>query len=532
MPVKDRPHRLVLVNDGGTLLGPTLEAPMGIEGLVRLTIDPLVNTQVDTLYWQLGTDLYQSTPTHRYSDIYSHNTEVGPRWGDDQASFESSGAWRIYENTRQLMSEGTDPPAVLIEHGHRAGLEVFLSMRVNDIHDGLVELADPSYLSRTKREHPEWLPGPVSNPAREGRLSRFSRFAYNFEIDEVREYKLALATEAINNYDLDGLDWDFCRFPRFFPEGRAERNAGLITDLLRSIRSRLDAKAKKAGRRLLLSVRVSPTIDLALAFGLDVNTWIREGLIDLLVAGVVHASMHRVPVETFVEAARGTGVQVLAQNLGLFWWGRPLSARVLWNEPDLFTPEMCRASAATYWQAGVDGICLWNNHLIRFNRDLEYDRQPWKEIADPALIAKRDKHYVVDNPHNWQDVAAELGAPPVPAGPLPVALQHAGDTASVKIDIADDAERGNGPEETVLRLLVINLTSQDHVEYTLNGKPLDPSRAQSRLLYNDCWTDFHLQPGTLKRGWNQLTVTVTARNPRVAAPLTLESVEVIVRYPR
>jgi len=532
MPVKGRPHRLVLVNDGGTLLGPTLEAPMGIEGLVRLTIDPLVDTQVDTLYWQLGTDPYQSTPTHRYSDIYSHNTEVGPRWGDDQESFESSGAWRISENTRQMVSEGTDPPAVLIEHGHRAGLEVFLSMRVNDIHDGLEELADPSYLSRTKREHPEWLLGPVSRPAKEGRLSRFSRFSYNFEIDEVRAYKLALASEAIDNYDLDGLDWDFCRFPRFFPEGRAVQNSELITDLLRSIRSRLDAKAEEAGRRLLLSVRVPPTIDLAMAFGLDVSTWIREGLIDLLVAGVVHGNMHRVPVESFVEAARGTGVQVLAQNLGLFWWGRPFSPRVLWHEPDLFTPEMCRASAATYWQAGVDGIYLWNNHLIKFNRDVEYDRRPWKEIADPELIARRDKHYVVDNPHDWHNVASELGAPPVPAGPLPVALSGPGDIANVKIDIADDLDCDDGPVAVLLRLLVVNLTSQDSIAYTLNGKALDPAQAQTRLLYNDCWIDFPVQPEALRPGWNELAVTVVARNSRVAAPLTLGSVEVIIQYPQ
>ena len=51
-----KPHRLILCNDGGTLVGPTAEAPIGAEGLARLAIDPLRDTQVDTLYWQLGTD--------------------------------------------------------------------------------------------------------------------------------------------------------------------------------------------------------------------------------------------------------------------------------------------------------------------------------------------------------------------------------------------------------------------------------------------------------------------------------------------
>ena len=49
MSEKGKPHRLILCNDGGTLVGPTLEAPMGEQGLVDLTIGPLLDTQIDTL---------------------------------------------------------------------------------------------------------------------------------------------------------------------------------------------------------------------------------------------------------------------------------------------------------------------------------------------------------------------------------------------------------------------------------------------------------------------------------------------------
>ena len=50
MATNGKPHRLILCNDGGTLVGPTLEAPMGEEGLVDLTFGPLLGTQIDTLY--------------------------------------------------------------------------------------------------------------------------------------------------------------------------------------------------------------------------------------------------------------------------------------------------------------------------------------------------------------------------------------------------------------------------------------------------------------------------------------------------
>ena len=176
--------------------------------------------------------------------------------------------------------------------------------------------------------------------------------------------------------------------------GAAEKNAGLMTDLMRSLRRALDAKSERTGRRLLMSVRVPPKFDLAIRFGLDVRSWLDEDLIDILIAGVAHTSLFRVPVEEYVEAARDTSTKVIAQNLGIFWPGRPQSTSVIWDEPNLYTDEM--------WRADVDGIYLWNNHLIQFNRSLAYSRKPWKEIADPEVMSRRSKHYLVDHPHQLE----------------------------------------------------------------------------------------------------------------------------------
>ena len=533
-------HRLILCNDGGPLLGPTLEAPMGEEGLVSMVIEPLIDTTIDTLYWQLGTDPYISTPFHRHSDVYSHRTDVAPRFGADRKTFGSSGDWRIYENTRQLIEEGTDPPEVLIKRGHAAGLSVFLSMRFNDIHDGIIPGDDRTHLSPTKKEHPDWLLGPVSNPAdpsvftSEGRpFTGFSRYAYDISNPAVRAYKLALTVESIQNYDMDGMDWDLCRFPRLFPEGQAETNAVHLTDMLRTVRKALDEKGRQVGRKLLFSVRVPPTFKLAAGFGMDVRTWIDEGLIDILVAGVVHASMFRVPVEEYVEAARDTDIKVIAQNLGLFWTGRPQSARVMYHEPEVFTTEMCRASAASYWQAGVDGIYLWNNQLISFNRDIDYDGQQWKDIGDPRLLVGRSKHYLVDNPHDRDAISPEYGGATIPAGPLPVNLNVAGDSAEIPIDVGDDLASGMADgslESAILRLMIVNLTAQDDVSFVLNGTSLDGACKSRRLLYDDCWLEFDVSDGLMKQGWNSLGLTVNTRNPYVAAPLKIESVEALVNY--
>jgi len=505
-----RAHRLILCNDGGSLVGATIEAPISAEGLVRLVIDPLKHTQVDTFYWQLGTDPYRGTPSHRLSDQYSHDTDVGARWGLDGGLFTSAGNWRIYENARQMSEAGADPAAVVIDYGHRAGLEVFLSMRVNDIHDANLEAGlDDPLVSPMKRSHPDWLLGG------EGQ----SRIAYNFALHEVRDYKLALAREAIHNYDLDGLDWDFCRFPVLFPPGQESDNAEALTRLVRQLRAALDEKGSNEGRRLLLSTRIPGSLSDAMNAGIDVRRWLRDGLLDILIVGHVRGNKHRLPVEEYVEEARDTGVEVIAQNLVLFMQPRPASARLLWGERDYYSTAMCRATAAIHWRAGSDGVYLFNNHLIQANRDLDYDRQPWKEVADPDLIARKDKHYLVDR--------REMGM-----GPLPVKLDQPGDEVEVSVDIADDLEsaiREGALEEVTLRLMVEQLTSLDELRIELNGVALDTSLARIRLLYNDTWLDFDVTT-LLRQGENSLIVSVVSRNPRIGCELHLSSVEVLVSY--
>jgi len=520
-----KPHRLILCNDGGTLVAPTMEAPIGAEGLARLAIDPLRDTQVDTLYWQLGTDPYLGTPTHRLSDHYSHDTAVGPRWGQDGRPFSTASNWRIYESTRQMTEAGADPAAVVIEHGHQAGLEVFLSMRVNDVHDlRLPGGLDDPLMSPMKRAHPDWLLGQDAPERAVDRpyagVQQRAKTAYDFAVPEVRDYKLALAREAIANYDLDGLDWDFCRYPRLFRDGEEQAGSLLLTELMRELKAAVNEKRRQAGRPVYLSARIPGSLDQAMTAGIDVRAWLAEGLLDILVVGQAMGNRHRLPVEGYVEAARGTGIQVIAQNLGLFGQHRSFSAGMLWNERNYYSTEMCRAVAAAHWRAGADGIYLFNNHLIPFTRDLDYDRQPWKEMGDPDLIARKDKHYLVDQ-REWAE------------GPLPAVLEKPGDEVEVSVDVADDldsAAKDDALQAVTLRLLVEQLTVLDELQFNLNGRTLDSSQARTRQLYNDTWLDFDVSPHLARQGWNRLRVSVIGRNPMIDCQLALASVEVLVGY--
>jgi len=500
-PAKEK-RRLVLCNDGGSLGAPDLEAPIGIEGLVREAIDPLRDTMVDTLYWQIGVDPWMGTDTHRLSDWYLHRTKVGTLWGSDRDKFKTASEWRIYENAHQMMEQGTDPVAVVIEHGHKAGLDVFVSFRINDGHDSrLKDGSKDTNLVPMRRDHPEWL---ISEDG-------FAKFEYNFAVPEVRAYTLALLTEAIANYDLDGFDLDFCRQPKLFKKGEGAKNIALITDMVRAIRAALDARGKVLGRKLLLSMRVRPELDKMLDQGMDVASWITDKLADIVIVGDPSGWNYRLPVEQFKELAKGTGCKILAQNLCAFKEERGRSASVLFGERDYYNTAQYRAVAALHWQAGADGMYLWNQHWIKHYRDDTFDRQSWKEIGDPAVLARKDKHYIV--------------GPQGRGGPLPLNLAQAGDSVELNVEIADDPTTSHA--QATLRLMIEQLTTLDHLELRLNGTSLDLASAKKRLNYNDCWLDFDVSK-LMKKGGNALVMKCTVRNPHVIAPLAARRVEVLV----
>jgi hypothetical protein len=502
-------RRLIMGYCGTSLQAPDMEAPIGIEGLVRKAIDPLRGTMVDTLYWQMNTDPYLGSSTHHLTDWHSHRTQVGPVWGQGRKSFKSAGEWRICENVRDLIENGTDPPGVIIEHGHKAGLDVFLGFRFNDGHDhGLPGGLDDPNMSPMKKAHLDWLLGPS--------VGEYSQFAYNFAIPEVRQYRMNMVAETIANYDLDGLDFDFCRWPILFRPGDGVACADHLTEMLRETRALLQKKIDEAGRRLFLSVRVPYDLQFTHREGMDVRTWIKERIVDIVVvAGTGGGWNYRLPIEEYKTLAAGTDCKILGQNLDGFKGARPRSAKVLFAEGDGYSTEMHRAVAARHWQAGADGIYIWNQDWVKFARDDRFDPQSWKEIGNADTLAKLDKHYLV----------GPLGK----GGSLPQEIAGVGDAARIRLDIADNLQDSRARPDAILRVMVEQLTSLDRVRFELNDTRLDPASATTRYNYNDCWLDFAIAD-ILKTGWNDLCFTVESRNPHVEAPLVVRSVEALIRY--
>ncbi|HJN14249.1 MAG TPA: hypothetical protein QGH10_02100, partial [Armatimonadota bacterium] len=134
---------------------------------------------------------------------------------------------------------GGDWVKVLVERCREHGMAPFISLRLNDVH--MMEFSGEehvrsSWSSQFYTEHPEYWIEPEHKTKWPTGYSH--QRGLNWAEPAVREYKLSLITELLENYDLDGFELDFLRdhvmFRKDFP---LDERADIITDFARDVRA-------------------------------------------------------------------------------------------------------------------------------------------------------------------------------------------------------------------------------------------------------------------------------------------------------
>lgn len=250
----------------------------------------------------------------------------------------------IWELRRdQVTALGDDPLQPILQFWKRDGRTFFFSMRMNDKHHAYFNWAhlwddfrrthrywflQPPSDAEWKNDFLPWLndpgrPGPQemwahikTQPeqlrAGPNREVNGEKLLYDYSKAEVRSHYLAILREACRRYDLDGIELDWLRYPKFFRDG--EVNAAVLMEFVREARTILDETAKQRGHPLRLVTRVPDGPARARELGLDVEAWLKAGWIDAVIAGngftfgsntldqwVTLAHRHHVPVYGVIE---------------------------------------------------------------------------------------------------------------------------------------------------------------------------------------------------------------------------------------
>ncbi|HTR99573.1 MAG TPA: right-handed parallel beta-helix repeat-containing protein [Bacteroidota bacterium] len=294
------------------------------------------------------------------------------------------------ENLRGLIRDSLDPVGMILDRARMRGMEAFLSVRMNDLHD--VDVPGSPLLGSFWKEHPLY---------RVGGHAGWGASALNYALAPVREHFAGLIRELCARYAADGIELDFMRFPYYFPPGFAHTAsaAGVMTAFVRDVRAIVDSASRARGGRMLLAVRVPSTPAGCAAAGLDPARWSREHLVDMITAAPFLSTEEWMPVGEFRAHCAGT----------------PLYACFEFMCGDrMMTTEEIRGAAAVFYGEGADGIYAFNFFCSR-----EGDQSPaydvFNDLGDPAHLGGMDKVYTVS--------ASRYPVPRVsPPAPLPLDL--------------------------------------------------------------------------------------------------------------
>jgi hypothetical protein len=470
MKTSKRKRRMIFNNDGDDIWSVKSADP---DELINQRTALLKGTHVDSIFY--------STVRGSFG-VFSHNTKIGTM------------------RTNEIIIEGKiDPLQVMVDFARENDIEIFWSMRMNDVHDAW----QPKIIPEFKKEHPEYLIGSVEKRPAYGEWT-----AVDYGHPKIRDLAFRYFKEVCQNYDIDGIELDFFRHPVLFKHKPglpvSQEELDLMTELMVRIREMTDEVGIEKGHSILIAIRVPDSVEYCKAIGIDLERWLAEDLVDLL---IVSGYFRINPWEYSVNLGHKYGVQVYA-SLD--------ESRVKGNEkePVRNSIQSYRARAMNAWDAGIDGIYMFNY----FNQR----GKAWKELGDPEVLKKLDKVYfpcVRWSRNGYYFPHYQLIDLPTinPTAPKVLIPDH---TEVIRFRIGDDLSSAESLSELTLCLLVEGLKELSEIDVRLNSILLTESS-----INNNC-VEYVLEPEHVKRGCNELEVAGLRGEPYIQ----LKDISLIVRY--
>ena len=304
------------------------------------------------------------------ADLTGYATKVGTVVGEGVEDYSEEGNGVLYRTVMELAQKGTSPLQAARDSAREQGREFHVFIRPQGWAASMPW--EETFASKFYRAHPEW-----RTVDREGRQAMYMSFA----VPEVQRHTLAVFREAIEMTDPDGVGFSFNRgvplmlwekafADRFQAEYKTDVmsvaaqdprifkvRAKIITEYFRSLRAMLDELGKaRGGKHYSISAVTFPTKAENERYGLDIETWVKEGLVEQLgIAPQKHIRYEESPppdVKYYRQAVAGTKVRVYPFDP--FTWRSRIP---VWTsaKPD----DLCKLMLQ-YYDEGADGIGVWD----------------------------------------------------------------------------------------------------------------------------------------------------------------------------
>ncbi len=243
----------------------------------------------------------------------------------------------FFKCARVLLSRGIDIYQMAIDRIRESDTQVYLSLRMNDGHYTENAAVNSSFAQKFGGKH---------TIEHDGVNLDFSQSA-------VQNYFLAYINELLENYDIDGIELDWLRFPGILPQQK-RADLSIIRDYMQRVRRLMDDYNEK----LCLAVRVLPTEEENLAEGLDVCGWIANGCADMLtVENFYVPTNYELPIARWREAIAKRNRE---NKPYLLYCGSDWAVACTQRYSVAMSPALVRGFADTCLARGADGVYLFN----------------------------------------------------------------------------------------------------------------------------------------------------------------------------
>ena len=276
--------------------------------------------------------------------------------------------------------------------------------------------------------------------------------------------------------DYDGGELDYFRHPLFFKLGHEAENMDKMTDFVRQIRAGLDEIGDERGRPYLLTVRVPDNVQRGRMPGRDVERWLDEGLLDILMVGGGYMAWS-VRIKELIDLAHKHGVPAY-----------PCINHFL-------DPAQMQAIASNFWALGADGIYIFNYYPLGADTA---KKKCLDQLGDPDILLGMDKYYQPDN--GCSIYYCGMSNPPAQ---FPVRVI---DGTPIELVVGDDlpkAQKKGMLNEARLTVTVTNMDEAESIGVQINGMELLDSSVER---VDEETFEVPVPVRLLRRGINQITV--------------------------
>ena len=378
----NRPRSVIYNTDGNDMTLYPRALPLTSEAFESVRLKYTEGTKIDSVFYCPHSSAFGWFTTRKTHDFMT--TQFRPPDAE------------VYNAAADFAEKGTDALEMAAAYCRRQGLEIFVSIRMNDTHDNRGPQPPNSHFSLFKQQHPECLMGTMTNRPRYCAWT-----AVDFAHEAVRAHVRRFVREFLENYDIDGIEYDYFRHLQLFKTvangaDATQAELDLMTALMRDLRTIADEVGRQRGKPFLVAVRVPDSVGFCRAIGIDIERWVHESIVDMVIGtGYFQCNPWHVMTD------------VVHRNGGKFYASLDEPRNATKRAPLGMLPgrgfavPFFRARMAAALAEGADGVYFFNLFTYFEAAYRVTDTTPWDFIVSHGLTPKSIKDQPMSIPENW-----------------------------------------------------------------------------------------------------------------------------------